>query len=134
VASWCSHPNSDHRFSYVSLNADSAKERGTSTRLVKRSKIGCNDRIDRVGGGDRSPGDDGSPSLYSMARRYSRGVSKWLFIGQLAASLGFIMYSWQLKNWVFVVTNVLMLLTVGLGQWIYLSNKKVVGTSTARNN
>ena len=53
----------------------------------------------------------------------SQGVSKWLFIGQLAASLGFIMYSWRLGNWVFVVTNALMLLTAGLGQWIYLGNK-----------
>src|ERR1700686_2596735 len=56
----------------------------------------------------------------------SRGVSKWLFIGQLAASLGFVMYSWRLGNWVFVVTNAVMLLTAGLGQWIYLSNKKAV--------
>jgi MtN3 and saliva related transmembrane protein len=56
----------------------------------------------------------------------SKGVSKWLFIGQLAASLGFVMYSWRLGNWVFVATNVLMLLTAGLGQWIYLSNKKAV--------
>jgi hypothetical protein len=53
--------------------------------------------------------------------------SKWLFIGQLAASLGFVIYSWQLGNWVFVVTNVLMLLTAGLGQCIYLGNKKGVG-------
>jgi MtN3 and saliva related transmembrane protein len=37
----------------------------------------------------------------------SQGVSKWLFIGQLAASSGFIIYSWQLGNWVFVVTNAL---------------------------
>ena len=56
----------------------------------------------------------------------SQGVSKWLFIGQLAASLGFIMYSWQLGNWVFVVTNALMLLTAGIGQWIYLGIKKGV--------
>jgi MtN3 and saliva related transmembrane protein len=57
----------------------------------------------------------------------SRGVSKWLFIGQLAASLGFVIYSWQLGNWVFVVTNVLMLLTAGIGQCVYLGNKKGVG-------
>jgi MtN3 and saliva related transmembrane protein len=57
----------------------------------------------------------------------SRGVSKWLFIGQLMASSGFILYSWQLGNWVFVVTNALMLLTAGIGQWIYLSNTKRVG-------
>ena len=56
----------------------------------------------------------------------SKGVSKWLFIGQLAASWGFIVYSWQLGTWVFVVTNVLMLLTAALGQWIYLSNRKAV--------
>ena len=56
----------------------------------------------------------------------SKGVSKWLFVGQLAASLGFIVYSWRLGNWVFVVTNVLMLLTAALGQRIYLSNKKAV--------
>lgn len=56
----------------------------------------------------------------------SQGVSKWLFIGQLVASSGFVMYSWLLGNWVFVVTNVLMLLTAGLGQWIYLGNKKGV--------
>jgi MtN3 and saliva related transmembrane protein len=60
----------------------------------------------------------------------SQGVSKWLFIGQLAASSGFVIYSWQLGNWVFVVTNALMLLTAGLGQWIYLGNKKGV---VARN-
>jgi uncharacterized protein with PQ loop repeat len=53
----------------------------------------------------------------------SQGVSKWLFSGQLAASLGFVIYSWLLGNWVFVVTNALMLLTAALGQWIYLSNK-----------
>jgi MtN3 and saliva related transmembrane protein len=56
----------------------------------------------------------------------SQGVSKWLFIGQLAASSGFVLYSWLLGNWVFVVTNALMLLTAGLGQWIYLGNKKGV--------
>ena len=53
----------------------------------------------------------------------SQGVSKWLFSGQLAASLGFVIYSWLLGNWVFVVTNALMLLTAALGQWIYLSNR-----------
>jgi uncharacterized protein with PQ loop repeat len=27
------------------------------------------------------------------------GVSKWLFVGQLAASTGFTAYSWLLHNW-----------------------------------
>jgi MtN3 and saliva related transmembrane protein len=39
----------------------------------------------------------------------SRGVSKWLFVGQTAASVGFVVYSYLVHNWVFVVTNALML-------------------------
>jgi len=50
------------------------------------------------------------------------GLSRWLFIGQLTASLDFVVYSWMLRNWVFVVTNVLMLVTAALGQWVYLTN------------
>lgn len=51
----------------------------------------------------------------------SEGVSKWLFIGQVAASTGFAIYSWMVKNWVFVVTNFLMLISafVGLGIVLY---------------
>ncbi len=47
----------------------------------------------------------------------SEGVSKWLFIGQISASAGFAVYSWLLHNWVFVVTNIVALLSafVGLG-------------------
>jgi MtN3 and saliva related transmembrane protein len=41
--------------------------------------------------------------------RSSEGVSKWLFVGQTAASLGFTVYSWLVDNWVFVVTNALLL-------------------------
>ena len=51
------------------------------------------------------------------------GVSKWLFIGQIAASIGFVIYSYLLSNWVFVVTNVFMLVMSLLGQWLYLRNK-----------
>ena len=35
----------------------------------------------------------------------AEGVSKWLFVGQLAASIGFTIYSYLLENWVFVFTN-----------------------------
>lgn len=45
----------------------------------------------------------------------SQGVSKWLFIGQIAASTGFTIYSWLVNNWVFVVTNFLMLLSAMIG-------------------
>jgi uncharacterized protein with PQ loop repeat len=52
------------------------------------------------------------------------GLSRWLFVGQLTASLAFVIYSWILGNWVFVVTNVLMLVTAALGQCVYLANKR----------
>jgi hypothetical protein len=54
----------------------------------------------------------------------SEGVSSWLFLGQIAASSGFIIYSWMLDNWVFVVTNVLLLLSAAIGQVIYLHNRE----------
>ena len=54
--------------------------------------------------------------VYSQWRdRTSLGVSKWLFVGQIMASVGFVVYSWLLRNWVFLVTNVLMLGTALLG-------------------
>lgn len=53
----------------------------------------------------------------------SAGVSKWLFIGQISASFGFVLYSFAVGNWVFVVTNTLLLFTAVLGQCLYLQNK-----------
>ena len=35
----------------------------------------------------------------------AEGVSRWLFIGQLASSIGFTSYSYLVGNWVFTVTN-----------------------------
>ena len=54
----------------------------------------------------------------------SEGVSKWLFVGQMAASLGFTIYSWLVHNWVFVVTNSLMLLNGILGLLIVLHHRR----------
>jgi len=53
-----------------------------------------------------------------------QGVSRWLFVGQLAASTGFIVYSAFLDNWVFVVTNTLILATALVGEWVYLHNRR----------
>jgi len=52
------------------------------------------------------------------------GVSKWLFLGQMAASVGFIVYSWLLDNWVFITTNSLILLTALVGQWVVWRKRK----------
>jgi len=63
--------------------------------------------------------------VYTQWRdRTSRGVSRWLFVGQCAASILFIVYSWQLGSRVFVVTNALILVTAITGEVIYLRNRR----------
>ena len=52
------------------------------------------------------------------------GMSRWLFIGQLAASAGFVIYSYLLDNIVFVVSNLFLLVIASIGQWLYVRNKK----------
>lgn len=54
----------------------------------------------------------------------SQGVSRWLFIGQLATSTGFVIYSFLLGNWVFVSSNVLLLFVALIGQWLYWRNER----------
>lgn len=49
--------------------------------------------------------------IVKQQREDAAGVSHWLFIGQSLASVGFITYSVLLHNWVFIVTNSLILLT-----------------------
>ena len=52
------------------------------------------------------------------------GVSKWLFIGQMASSIGFTIYSVLLRNWVFVGSNAAILLVAIIGQSIYARNRR----------
>ena len=63
----------------------------------------------------------------------SEGVSIWLFIGQIAASLGFAVYSWLVWNPVFIFTNALMVLNgiVGFIISIYLKKKDSGETSSS---
>jgi len=49
----------------------------------------------------------------------SEGISKWLFIGQLAASSGFTVYSYLVGNWVFAVTNGLLTINNVIGIILY---------------
>ena len=49
----------------------------------------------------------------------SEGLSKWLFIGQLAASVGFVIYSYSVGNWVFAVTNGLLTINNIIGIYLY---------------
>lgn len=66
-----------------------------------------------------------SRQVYSQWRSGSvEGVSKWLFIGQISASVGFTIYSYLVDNWVFVFANFFILLTALVGQFVYLRNKR----------
>ena len=57
--------------------------------------------------------------------RSAKGVSHWLFIGQITASILFVIYSWILDDTVFVVTNAAMLLTAVAGLVIDLRNRRI---------
>ena len=54
----------------------------------------------------------------------SKGVSKWLFIGQLAVSIGFTVYSVGTGDAVFVVTNALLVLNSIAGIIIYFYHRR----------
>jgi len=56
----------------------------------------------------------------------SDGVSLWLFAGQIAASIGFAVYSYLVGNWVFIFTNSVMVLNgvAGLAINLYLRKRE----------
>lgn len=59
----------------------------------------------------------------------TEGVSKWLFIGQLFASIGFTIYSYLVGNWVFTVTNGLLTINniIGISLYFYFLKKNKKG-------
>jgi uncharacterized protein with PQ loop repeat len=54
----------------------------------------------------------------------SKGVSPYLFLGQMAASTGFLIYSILLSSWVFIVTNGLMLLGAMVGLALVMVHRR----------
>jgi MtN3 and saliva related transmembrane protein len=60
----------------------------------------------------------------------SEGVSIWLFVGQIAASVGFAVYSYLVWNPVFIFTNSIMVLNgiAGLAINLYLKRREAGGT------
>ncbi len=55
--------------------------------------------------------------------RTSEGISKWLFVGQLAASIGFTVYSFATGSWVFAFTNAALTLNNLIGIYLYFRFK-----------
>jgi MtN3 and saliva related transmembrane protein len=67
-------------------------------------------------------------TLFTQVRKQwksgeSKGISTWLFLGQMAASVGFAIYSWMVGSSVFVFTNCLMVIN-GLAGYIILRRNK----------
>lgn len=57
------------------------------------------------------------------------GISKWLFVGQVLASIGFTVYSYLVGNWVFTITNGILTINnfVGLYLSYYFKRKSGAG-------
>lgn len=55
----------------------------------------------------------------------SEGISSWLFIGQFLSSIGFTIYSYSVENWVFTITNGILVINniIGIGLYFYFSKK-----------
>ncbi|MFG0316675.1 MAG: hypothetical protein ACF8XB_05340 [Planctomycetota bacterium JB042] len=56
--------------------------------------------------------------------RDNGGVSRLLYVGQLCASTGFLVYSVSLGNWVFTLTNALLLAAAITGLAIHARNAR----------
>jgi MtN3 and saliva related transmembrane protein len=65
--------------------------------------------------------------------RSGKGVSRWLFIGQTLASVGFTAYSALLHNWVFTITNAALLVSALVG-WVITSHFKRAAGELAPTN
>jgi uncharacterized protein with PQ loop repeat len=55
--------------------------------------------------------------------RATEAVSKWLYLGQFVAEIGFVAYSYLVRNWVFLFTNVILLLLNCLGFFLLLRQR-----------
>lgn len=54
----------------------------------------------------------------------SEGISKWLFLGQVGAEAGFVLYSYLLDNWVFAVTNFVLLVENLIGVVLVMRHRR----------
>jgi MtN3 and saliva related transmembrane protein len=72
--------------------------------------------------------------VYKQFRdRTSRGVSKWLFIGEIASAIGFLTYSILLGITVYIVTNSIMVLNAIAGLAITLHHRRRERTQLDRH-
>jgi lipid-A-disaccharide synthase-like uncharacterized protein len=66
--------------------------------------------------------------VYQVHRQWTAhdngGVSRFLYVGQILASTGFLVYSVSVADWVFVITNALLLVTALAGIAIHARNER----------
>jgi len=63
----------------------------------------------------------------------SEGISKWLFVGQVAASIGFTIYSYLVGSWVFMVTNGLLTINNVVGICLYFYFRDAQSKSSGKS-
>ncbi|HJL17575.1 MAG TPA: hypothetical protein RMH99_18065 [Sandaracinaceae bacterium LLY-WYZ-13_1] len=66
----------------------------------------------------------GAQTLEQYRSDSTAGVSPWLFVGQVAASTGFLIYAALLGDPVFVSTNVLLIGSALTGLALYRRNRR----------
>lgn len=71
----------------------------------------------------------GTQIVKQWRARSAEGVSRWLFVGQAASSLGFLVYSALLHNWVFTLTNGMLLLSALVGATMTFHFKRKAGST-----
>lgn len=54
----------------------------------------------------------------------SQGVSRYLFLGQVCSEVGFVIYSLMIENWIFMATNIILLIENFIGLYLTLKFKK----------
>lgn len=67
----------------------------------------------------------GSQTWKQYTARTARGVSVWLFVGQIVASAGFLTYAALIGDPVFVVTNVLLIGSAVVGLGLVVRNRRL---------
>ena len=66
----------------------------------------------------------GRQAFTQWKERSTAGVSRWLYLGQLATSAGYVVYSLMLDNLVFVVSNLFLLVIAAAGQVLFVRNRR----------
>lgn len=62
--------------------------------------------------------------IRKQLRAGTEGVSKWLYLGQFGAEIGFIAYSGLVRNWVFLFANAALLVENAIGLVLLLRQRR----------